>query len=371
MNLENHYRCMVDVQPTTSSDGRECASLMLKATYMLPRQGERIRMADEQVPWIYSDVPVDESGLGGVLHEADLPHEKPHAEFLVAGTAHAPEGKAAERFMFGAAVGQQVKSMIAVGARVWRSGLVLGRSTAIEPLLSLPASYVHGFGGIDPTRMEDDPDRWCETNLAGTGYCANPGSGKADGMRLPQLEPLQNRFSEPCTRFPSLGLGPVARNWFPRAGWAGTYDSTWRAQRWPRLPQNFDSRFFMSAAQDQWLPELVSDLPVVLINMTSADSPFGSELRFNLPALEYFATSHPRRGKSTRLQLRPDTLILEPDAGRFTVIARKQMALNEGLHELKTVVFGDATQPQRPNQPTSIPLEDFIKQVRQPRVSGR
>lgn len=344
---------------------------MLKATYLFPKPGEAVRLADEQTPWMYSDMPVDETGLGGVRHEADLPYEKPYAEFLVAGTAHAPESKAAERFMFGAAVGRQVKSMVAVGHRTWRSGLLFGKASDIEPITSLPASYANGFGGADLTKPEGDPDRWYDSNLAGTGYCANPGSAKADGLRLPQLEPLQVRFNEPCVRFAALGMGPVARNWAPRACWAGTYDDAWHAERWPRLPNDFDPRFFMSAAQDQWLPELSTGQPVVLINMTPAGSPFGSELRFDLPPLEYFATTHPRRGKSTRFQLRPDTLILEPDAGRFTVIARKQVALNEGLHELKTVAFGDPAQPQRPNHPTSIPLGDFIRQVRQPRLTGK
>ncbi|CAN7396381.1 DUF2169 family type VI secretion system accessory protein [Acidovorax sp. LjRoot117] len=370
MNIENHYRCMVDVRKATDDHGYERATLMLKATYALPKPGDTVRIADDLVPWFYSDMPVDETGLGGVAYEADISYEKLHPEFLVVGTAHAPEGKPTERFPFAVSVGKQTKSMVATGARTWQSGLVSGKASAIEPIVSLPASYTKGFGGADPGKVESDPDRWCETNLAGTGYCDNPASRKADGLRLPQLEPMTARFREPCRQFASLGMGPVARNWMPRAPLAGTYDDVWRTTRWPRLPHDFDPLYFQSAAQDQWLTELVSGQPVALLNMTAASSLFGSELRFNLPALDYFAAVHPRRGKSTRLQLRPDTLILEPDAGRFSIIARTQYPLNEGLHELKAVVFGDPVRPLERGQPTTILLPDFIKQLRSSRPSG-
>lgn len=371
MNINNHYPFEATVQSATDLEGYECAALMLKATYLFPsKPGGSIGFAVKQAPWFYADSPLDETGLGGVLHEADLPFEKPHPEFLVAGQAHAPEGKPTERFLFGVSVGQQVKAMVAVGARTWHAGL-LGKASPIEPILSLPASYAHGFGGADPTKMSEDDTHWCRSNHAGTGYCSSPASKHADGMRLPQLEPANARFAQPCTRFTSLGLGPVARNWVPRVQWAGTYDEQWRDQRWPRLPADFDARYFQSAVQDQWLPELVTDQPIVLINMTAASSVYTSELRFKLPLLDYHATVHPRRGNSTRVQLRPDTLVIEPDAGRFSIIARKQFPLVEGLHEIESVTFGNPRRRLTQSKPSTGSLGELVRQVNQRRAAGR
>jgi hypothetical protein len=71
-------------------------------------------------------------------------------------------------------------------------------------------------------------------------------------------------------------------------------------------------------------------------------------------------------GRSTRVQLRPDTLVFEPDAGRFFVIARRSVPLNEGLHELEAVVFGEPAEREQlaPIVPTFIDLDDFRDQLR-------
>jgi len=366
MHIQNYLPYVVDVRSTKDAQGYPFASLMLKATYTLPTAGNMPAVAQEQVPWFYSDVPVNATGAAACDHEVDMPDEKPFPEFLVAGSAHAPYGRPCERFAFGVAVGDTEKRLLAVGARTWQRGVLTGEASPIEPLLSVPASYAYGFGGMDPTSREDDP-QWCPANFAGSGYSANPSSGKTDGMRLPQLEPLWRRCNRPGTRFPSLGLGPLGRAWVPRRNWAGTYDQQWQDTRWPDLPLDFDARYLQSAAQDQWLTSELSRLPVVLTNMTPAHGPHGSEVHFELPVLEYFATVIPRRGDRTRVQLRADTLVLEPDAQRFSVIARKQVPLNEGLHEIREVEFGDRRAPEARPTHVVIALEDFTRQLRQPR----
>ena len=339
MHISSHLPFVVDVRSSKDAQGYPCATLMLKATYSLPIAGQMPAVAPEQMPWFYADEPLDETGTGAPAHEADLPYDKPHPEFLVVGQAHAPKGQPTERFPFSVTVGQTAKRMNAVGARTWRRGLLLGSASDIEPTLCVPASYAYGFGGIDPTNPETH-QQWCATNFAGSGFCAHPDSSAADGMRLPQLEPMGQAFKYPCKRFVSLGLGPLGRAWVPRRDWAGTYDQAWQDTRRPDLPLDFDTRYFQSAAQDQWLSGALAGQPVELINLTAANSVYGSELRFTLPALDYVATVTPRRGTRTKVQLRADTLVLEPDAGRFSIIARKQVALIEGLHELEAVEFG-------------------------------
>lgn len=369
MHITSHLPFVVDVRSSKDAQGYPCATLMLKATYSLPAAGQAPAVAQEQMPWFHADEPVDESGTGAPAHEADLPYEKPYAEFLVVGQAHAPQGIPTSRFTFGVTVGQTTKRMNAVGARTWRKGLIMGGASDIEPTRCVPVSYAYGFGGIDPTSPEDD-QQWCETSFAGTGFCAHPDSSAAHGMRLPQLEPVGQTFKHPCKRFASLGLGPVGRAWAPRKDWAGTYDQAWQDSRWPNLPLDFDTRFFQSAAQDQWLQGELTGQSVELLNMTPADSAYGSSLRFTLPALDYVATLMPHRGERTKVQLRADTLVLEPDAGRFCIIARKQVSLDEGLHEIREVEFGEPPQPLRPPERAVIALDDFIQQLRRPKPQG-
>lgn len=50
-------------------------------------------------------------------------------------------------------------------------------------------------------------------------------------------------------------FGPVGRDESPRAGYAGTYDEDWVANRMPLLPTDFDSRFHQAAPPNQTVQE--------------------------------------------------------------------------------------------------------------------
>jgi hypothetical protein len=368
VNIHNHLPFVVDVRGTRDRDGYELAALMVKATYTLPAQGERPAVADEQAPWAYADILVGPEDNPVSLYEAELPDAKAHPEYLVLGSAHSKDGKPQQYLPCGISIGKHSKHLVATGPRIWNSGWLGGKAQDITPVEAVQLSYGLSFGGCDPTRAPRD-DAWYDLNPVGTGYCADPGHSLADGLRLPQIEPMDQRFKKPGKKFPVLGLGPVARACMPRAAWAGTYDDEWQKKVWPNLPADFDARFLQSASQDQWLPAIAAGDEIVLKCLTAAQSRFGPGVKFQLPAMDFVATVHPRRGASTRVPLRPDTLVLEPDAGRFFVIARRSFPLNEGLHELEAVTFGEPTQrePLAPPVPTFIDLDDFRAQLR----SGR
>lgn len=361
MNIHNHLPFVVDVRSTRNREGYELAALMVKATYNLPAESESPTVAEEQAPWAYADILVGPDDNPISLYEAELPDEKPHAEYLVLGSAHSQDGKPQQHLPCGISIGKHSKHLVATGPRIWRSGWLGGKAEDIAPVESVQLSYGLSFGGCDPTRAPRD-DAWYNLNPVGTGYCTDPGHSLADGMRLPQIEPIDQRFEKPVKKFPVLGLGPVARTSVPRAAWAGTYDDEWQSKVWPNLPADFDARFMQSASLDQWLPAIATGEAVILKYLTPAQSRFGSGVKFQLPTMDFVATVHPRRGRSTRVQLRPDTLVFEPDAQRFFVIARRSFPLNEGLHGLEAVTFGEPT-----SAATLIDLSDLRQQLR----SGR
>lgn len=371
VNIHNHLPFVVDVRSTRDRDGYELAALMVKASYNLPAEGELPAVAEEQVAWAYADTLIGSEENPVSLLEAELPDEKAHPEYLVLGSAHSQDGKPQQYLPFGISIGKHSKHLVATGPRIWKSGWLGGRAEGITPVESVQLSYGVSFGGCDPTRADRD-DAWYELNPVGTGYCTDPAHSLADGMRLPQIEPMDQRFDKPVRKFPVLGLGPVARACMPRAAWAGTYDEEWQNKVWPNLPADFDARFMQSASLDQWLPAIQAGDEIVLKYLTSAQSRFGSGVKFRLPAMDFVATVHPRRGASTRVQLRPDTLVFEPDAGRFFVIARRAFALNEGLHELEAVTFGASAQREQlaPIVPAFIDLDKFRAQLRSGRPQG-
>lgn len=370
MNIHNHLPFTVDVRSVHDQDGYELAALMVKATFRIPQPGETsCEVAKDQVPWALADTLAGPEDHQVTVYEAESPYEKPHPEFIVVGHAHSPTGKPVPEVEAGIRVGRINKSLVARGPRQWQSGWLRSRTGPTAQVVAVPLTYGQSFGGSDPTRPQDHAKAWHEPNPVGTGYCAAPGDRRADGMLLPQLEPVGRSFKRPCKQFPVVALGCVARSALHRAAWAGTYDQSWQATRWPALPLDFDARYHQSTSPDQWLEALSSGDEVTLTHLSPALGPLGSQLRFKLPKLDFKASLHPRNGGSTTVQLRADTVVFEPDAERFFVIARRLVPLHEGLHELEAVAFGSPKDREQlaPIVPTFIDLDEFRELLRRKR----
>ena len=372
MNIHNHLPFVVDVRSVHDEDGYELASLMVKATFRIPRPGEgACEVSSDQVPWAVSDTLAGPQDQPVTVYEAESPYTKPHPEFIVVGHAHSPTGAPVPHIEAGIRVGRIDKRLVARGPRQWQSGWLRSHAGPTAAVEAVPLTYGQSFGGMDPTRPPDHAKAWHEPNPVGTGYCASPGNQRADGLPLPQLEPLGRPFKQPCRQFPVIALGCVARHALQRASWSGTYDESWQASRWPALPLDFDARFHQSASPDQWLDGLQGGDEVVLTHLSAARGPLGPQVHFRLPELDFHATLHPRKGASTSVQLRADTVVFEPDAERFFVIARRLVPLQEGLHELEAVAFGTPSDREQlaPIVPTFIDLDEFRELLRRKRPS--
>jgi hypothetical protein len=94
------------------------------------------------------------------------------------------------------------------------------------------------------------------------------------------------------------GFGPLQPHWAPRRNFAGTYDQAWQDTRHPRLPTDFDPRFYHSVLPDQWAT-LVGGEPVEILN-ASIDGP----IKFRLPQLIVNARTNIGRDRhDTRLRI--------------------------------------------------------------------
>ena len=116
------------------------------------------------------------------------------------------------------------------------------------------------------------------------------------------------------------GFGPIARAWLPRRELAGTHDDAWVQTRAPLWPEDLDLRFFCAAAPGLCaVPHLRGGENVRMIGV----HPDG-DIAFTLPELrlqaKLVAGDH-----SPRAAMVLDALMLEPDAGGFTMIWRASL----------------------------------------------
>lgn len=338
-------------------DGREMLIVVAKATYSIPRPGAdaQPQLCAEQVPLVEADRYTGEPGCSAPLYETDFAHRKPACDVLLIGSAHALRGRRARRLPVGLKVGPLVKQFVAVGPRHWRKHLGVATPSEPEPFESLPLTYDHAFGGTDRTREADGRTETYLANPVGRGYWRH--ADDIDGQPLPCTELPGEPITDPSGSYRPMAYSPIGRNWVPRCGFAGTYDQHWLETTAPLWPPDFDARYFQAAPADQILPYLRGGEEVVLQQLT----PDGL-CRFRLPTRRMPVTFVPHKGRDLVQDAAIDTLVLEPDLGRFTLTWRTHLAMGRSVFDVREVLLGETSHAwQRARQ---FPGKDYYPRLR-------
>ena len=322
----------------TDKDGREWLVAVAKGTYSMPDGAEREPiLLDEQAPLVMTDVFTGMPGLSATLYEIDFALRKMYCDVVLNGSCYAPRGRPATKVQVGLRVGRLTKSFNVVGNRVWRSNSVLSRASSPEPFTVQPISYGNAYGGID--KPSDDPatHTWYPLNHAGLGYHPRTSGAALSGKPLPNTEEVGRPVSRPDGSYLPMAFGCVGRGWQQRIKWAGTYDQKWRDETFPFLPSDFDERYFQSAPEDQQTDFLRGGEEVVLVHLTPS-----GRAEFRIPPIDEPFVVLYKDGEEKRVSGVVDTLVLEPDLGRFMLSLRASLPLRRSLHEIREVTIGRA-----------------------------
>lgn len=314
--------------------GRELLVVIVKSTYTMPANGESPRPADEQVPLVEADRFSGEPGLSAPLFDTDFAHHKPGCDVLLVGQAHAPAGLEVTHLDVGLQVGSLSKRLRVVGPRHWRKGLVGVSASEPRHFTALPISYDHAFGGTDRTREGDGHTDTYLPNPVGRGYRAHLDG--IDGQPLPHCEEPGRPVDRPDGAYRPMALSPLGRNWQERARFAGTYDQAWVESVAPLWPADFDDRYFQAAPADQIIPYPRGGEVVELRHLTD-----DGLRRFTLPRTQVPLTFIPHRGQDLTVLTNIDTVVLEPDAGRFTLTHRFSLPLGRSIFDVQEVLVGE------------------------------
>ena len=227
------------------------------------------------------------------------------------------------------------KQFDVVGDRVWRSDMFETVATEPEPFTIMPLSYDAAFGGLD--NLSPDPSKheaW-SSNPIGRGFFPESSGSQIDNKRLPNTEEPGKPVASPKGNYVPMGFGPIGRAWQPRPRYAGTYDQDWIDNVFPFLPSDFDDRYYQCAPLDQQVEYLRGGEEVTLLNLT----PQG-ETAFRLPRREVPVTFFLKSYEEKEVDAVCDTLIIEPDLGRFVMVWRAALPLRKNMFEVAQVVAG-------------------------------
>jgi hypothetical protein len=317
-------------------DGRELLVVVIKGTFAIPQNGKEPTLAAEQVPLFEADVFTGEQGFSAPLYESDYAPRKPRCDVLLNASAYAPGGKPVRRVRVSLQVGSLYKSFDVVGNRVWKKRLFFVRATNLEFFTSMPISYNNAFGGRDNTHKEEKKHRTYLTNHVGVGFHYNLKTEFVHNKPLPNTEESGKRVKKPRGQYRPMAFGPIGRAWQPRPSLAGTYDQNWLDNVFPFLPADFNEAYYQAASPDQQMPYPQGGEEVVLVNLT----PQG-RMTFRLPKLILPVVFFLKKGEEKETVTVIDTVVIEPDLGRFMLTWRSALPLRKNIFEVAQIVIGN------------------------------
>ena len=336
MNLLNATKMQAGYTMGMQPDGRELLLVAVKGTFTIPKNGAEAYLSDKQVPLIEADVPTGEPGLSATLYESDYALRKPRCDVLLNGSAYAPHGQLATKVPVSLTVGPRSKSFYVVGNRFWKKGALSIHPSKPEPFRVMPISYDKAYGGSDNTHEKPAKHRAHMLNPIGVGFHTNLKKEFIHGKPLPNTEDPKQPIKEPTGNYRPLAFGVIGRGWEPRYQFAGTYDQNWIDNVFPFLPSDFKDEYYQAAPPDQQINYLQGGETVVLQNLT----PEGYT-QFQIPRVKVPVVFFLKKGETQKTDSAADSLVLEPNEGRFTITWRASIPLKKNMFEVAQVLVGE------------------------------
>ena len=316
-------------------DGRELLVVAVNGTFLIPKPGDAVQLAEEQKPLIEADEFTGEPGYSAPLYEVDYAPRKARCDVLLNGNAYAPGGKPTSRVPVGLKIGSIKKSFAVVGKRFWEAGSVAIGSGAAGRFTVMPFSYDSAFGGTDDFHKDEQKHSAYIANPIGQGYHAQLGQSLVHNRPMPNTEELNHPIKMPNLAYLPMAFGPIGRSWEPRIQHAGTYDDKWLDNTFPFLPTNFDEAYYQAAPPDQQMAYPTGGEEVVLVNLT----PEGRTV-FHLPTIEVPIVFFRKKGEQHNTHAVIDTIVIEPDSGLFTMTWRANIPLRKNIFEIPQILAG-------------------------------
>jgi hypothetical protein len=293
-------------------DGKETLLIVVRASFSFEKG--RPVVAEKQLPVQLADEYRGEPEVSSIARPMDLAPEKPGTDILVEGFAYAQRDARTSALVV-LQLGSIEKAIRVVGDRTWRRGLRGVRPSAPKPFVKLPVIYERTFGGTDASNPE--APEWLDRNPVGLSFRSKKSKLPLVGTPVPNQEDPERPFKAPDASYLPRSLGAIAPHWSPRAKLGGTFDDTWRKNRMPMLPSDFNTKFYQAVPSDQVLPGYLYGKEIVKISGMRPEGVFS----FSIPTVNIELLVDVGEGEEP-LACRCDTLSVDCEGPCFSLVFR-------------------------------------------------
>ena len=325
LQLQNDTPFKTAIAVLPDRTGIDTLYVIVKATVTVRPS---LALAEVQLPPILADEYYGEPDASSLKNGSEMHIGKAGTDILLIGRAWAPGKRPVQRMQVTMAAAGRQQAILVTGDRVWRDG----RPSDPKPFESMPLVWERAFGGVhrngDRVQAED-------RNPVGCGLAGGRSAQDMEGLRVPNLEdpsaPLQQVGQTPT---PAC-FAPIAPSWLPRRAFAGTYDERWQRSRAPYLPDDFDPRFFQSAAPAFAFDRYLQPGESVQVGGVMPDGP----VSFTVPE-SYLRVAVTVAGARQEPPAHLETLSIQPDKNRVCFTWRAAVPCDRKALQVEQIVVG-------------------------------
>jgi hypothetical protein len=299
---------------------------ILRGTFdILPQGG--LSIAVDQQPVVTADQYHGQPLTSSVRVDTDLVPKKYHADITLNAVAHAPGGLPSPAWEVGVSVGKVSKRLRVTGPRKWQLRAAGWELSRPEPCREVPLRYEYAFGG---TFRDDEDEVRYELNPVGRGFTDTSLLKRDEEVPAPQVEDPNDPIRELERTYRPAGFGPSAKHCLPRRQLCGTADETWKAERWPLRPRDFDFNYYNSAPAGLRYDGFLHGREEVAVVGCSPHGP----IRFALPGCEVTSFAVERNLSIAIEPMKLDTLHIDLVSGQLSLTWRATFTKTSRMHTL-------------------------------------
>ncbi len=325
-------------------------TFILKGTFDIVPDGTCVP-AKKQRPVSGDTRHMDEIGRS-LAWSSDLVPFKPHSDFLIHGSFHAPGGIAVPQARAWFTFGPLQKELLIIGPRT--AVQMKGRTPVVTPptpIATLPLRWEFSAGGLRDRR-----------NPIGMGHDPQPGPNGERIHTLPMIEDPARPITALSDRPDPVNFAPIPPFFQARQRRLGTRDHRWALFRAPLPPADFDPSYYNAAPRDQQggnYPR--GDETLVLGNM----HPKHPVLTTRLPGIAArVAVLREQDGTVTpeAVPMNLDTIVALPDQDQIVLVWRGRCPVRDRKSEAELIRVAAATEPLG-GPPLNPPLRHRLMQA--------
>lgn len=307
-------------------------TVLIKGTFDILPGGALALCAEQLSLDLVGQLQDPEAEQSSYRYEPEVAPFKLATDVVFVGHAHAPNTRTT-RMDVGLRVGPVSRTLRVLGDRVWVRALGASVLTRPLPFETVPIVYERAFGGWDTSASNPRRHAFEPRNPVGRGFHHRRGR-RRDRVLAPNLEAIRYPTRSPYDAPPPASLGFVSPHWQPRLALAGTHDAAWREHRFPLLPADFDRRHHNAASSGLVVPGyLRGDEDVQTLGL-SPEGALGFQLPGAPPPLVRVSLVH---HIDHQLVAVLDTVIIDLDDRRLTMIWRACLPLPHGPHDVRAI----------------------------------